>query len=77
MRNKVIFGVATGLMFAILLVVGGISAYRAIVEQATEQATERVLKQLKAEYVPGPYSPGVDPDKVETGWETEWESQRN
>jgi len=30
----------------------------------TSKITDRVLDSLKREYVPGPYEPGFDPDKV-------------
>lgn len=30
----------------------------------TRKITERVLDNLKRDYVPGPYEPGFDPDKV-------------
>jgi len=26
--------------------------------------TERVMQEIKRDYVPGPYEPGFDPDKV-------------
>lgn len=28
------------------------------------KVTDRVIQQLKRDYVPGPYDPGYDPDKV-------------
>lgn len=30
----------------------------------TNKITSRVLESLKRDYVPGPYEPGFDPDKV-------------
>lgn len=30
----------------------------------TSKITSRVLETLKRDYVPGPYEPGFDPDKV-------------
>lgn len=30
----------------------------------TRKVTNNVLESLKREYVPGPYEPGFDPDKV-------------
>lgn len=30
----------------------------------TSRITSRVLESLKRDYVPGPYEPGFDPDKV-------------
>lgn len=30
----------------------------------TKKVTEKVLESLKRDYVPGPYEPGFDPDKV-------------
>lgn len=30
----------------------------------TEKVTQRVIQRLKRDYVPGPYEPGFDPDKV-------------
>lgn len=30
----------------------------------TEKITSRVLNELKRDYVPGPYEPGFDPDRV-------------
>lgn len=30
----------------------------------TNKITSRVLETLKRDYVPGPYEPGFDPDKV-------------
>jgi hypothetical protein len=30
----------------------------------TNKITTRVLQNLKRDYVPGPYEPGFDPDKV-------------
>lgn len=33
----------------------------------TEKVTQRVIQSLKRDYVPGPYQPGFDPDKVPPG----------
>lgn len=33
----------------------------------TEKVAQRVVQILKREYVPGPYQPGFDPDKVPPG----------
>lgn len=30
----------------------------------TKRITSRVVEELKRDYVPGPYEPGFDPDKV-------------
>jgi hypothetical protein len=30
----------------------------------TKKIADRVAKELKRDYVPGPYEPGFDPDKV-------------
>lgn len=30
----------------------------------TNKITDRVMQNLKRDYVPGPYEPGFDPDKV-------------
>jgi hypothetical protein len=30
----------------------------------TKKITERVMQEIKRDYVPGPYEPGFDPDKV-------------
>jgi hypothetical protein len=30
----------------------------------TEKITNRVIENLKRDYVPGPYDPGFDPDKL-------------
>jgi hypothetical protein len=30
----------------------------------TKRITEKVMEGLKRDYVPGPYEPGFDPDKV-------------
>jgi hypothetical protein len=30
----------------------------------TKKVADRVIETLKREYVPGPYDPGFDPDKV-------------
>lgn len=30
----------------------------------TKRITSRVIEDLKRDYVPGPYEPGFDPDKV-------------
>lgn len=30
----------------------------------TEKITTKVIENLKRDYVPGPYSPGFDPDKL-------------
>lgn len=30
----------------------------------TNKITEKVIENLKRDYVPGPYEPGFDPDKV-------------
>lgn len=30
----------------------------------TEKVTQKVIQRLKRDYVPGPYEPGFDPDKV-------------
>jgi hypothetical protein len=30
----------------------------------TERITQKVIDRLKRDYVPGPYEPGFDPDKV-------------
>lgn len=46
----------------LLLVLVGILAVNNVV--LTRKITERVLESLKRDYVPGPYEPGFDPDKV-------------
>lgn len=33
----------------------------------TKRVTSKVLESLKRDYVPGPYNPGFDPDKVPPG----------
>jgi hypothetical protein len=33
----------------------------------TKKITRQVIEGLKREYVPGPYEPGFDPDKVPPG----------
>lgn len=33
----------------------------------TDKVAERVVQKLKRDYVPGPYEPGFDPDKVPPG----------
>ena len=30
----------------------------------TKKITEKVMQEIKRDYVPGPYEPGFDPDKV-------------
>jgi hypothetical protein len=30
-----------------------------------DQVADRVIEKLKRDYVPGPYQPGFDPDKVD------------
>jgi hypothetical protein len=30
----------------------------------TDKITDKVIDRLKRDYVPGPYEPGFDPDKV-------------
>lgn len=32
-----------------------------------EEVTRDVIRQLQRTYVPGPYAPGYDPDKVDVG----------
>jgi hypothetical protein len=32
-----------------------------------EKITDKVIQRLKRDYVPGPYEPGFDPDKVPPG----------
>lgn len=34
---------------------------------ATDKIADRVIQKLKRNYVPGPYEPGFDPDKVPPG----------
>lgn len=33
----------------------------------TDKVADRVVAKLKRDYVPGPYEPGFDPDKVPPG----------
>lgn len=33
----------------------------------TDKIADKVVQSLKREYVPGPYEPGFDPDKVPPG----------
>lgn len=33
----------------------------------TSRVTSKVIESLKRDYVPGPYNPGFDPDKVSPG----------
>ena len=33
----------------------------------TDKVADRVIQSLKRDYVPGPYEPGFDPDKVPPG----------
>jgi hypothetical protein len=55
-----------------------------------DKVSDKVIEKLKRDYVPGPYSPGIDPDKVNPNlwrnqqpqqvgyrdWESDWELQR-
>lgn len=34
---------------------------------ATDRIAEKVVDSLKRDYVPGPYDPGFDPDKIPPG----------
>jgi hypothetical protein len=33
----------------------------------TDKVADRVVSKLKRDYVPGPYEPGFDPDKIPPG----------
>lgn len=33
----------------------------------TDKVADKVIQSLKRDYVPGPYEPGFDPDKVPPG----------
>lgn len=46
----------------LLFVLVGVLAVNNVV--LTSKITARVLDNLKRDYVPGPYEPGFDPDKV-------------
>lgn len=52
------------LVFIIILILSvGLSAFG--VHIAINKITDKVIEKLKREYVPGPYQPGFDPDKIE------------
>jgi NADH:ubiquinone oxidoreductase subunit 3 (subunit A) len=57
MTNEKLRDVAIVLLF--LLVVLAVNNF-----VLTEKITTRVMNTLKRDYVPGPYEPGFDPDKV-------------
>jgi len=43
-----------------------------------EKTADRVIEKLKKDYVPGPYAPGFDPDKVNPDlWKSEESALRN
>ena len=82
MQKKLL--VATAALLGLLLVVllGN--------ELVVNKITNRVIEQLKRDYVPGPYDPGFDPDKVDpsafrseysttqfSDWQKNWEEKRN
>jgi hypothetical protein len=56
MQNKILIiaSVILGLLLVVLL--GN--------ELLINKISNRVIEQLKRDYVPGPYDPGFDPDKV-------------
>lgn len=49
----------TAVLLAFLIL--GLAVNNVIV---TKRVTDKVLESLKRDYVPGPYEPGFDPDKV-------------
>lgn len=49
----------TAILLAFLIL--GLAVNNVIV---TKRVTDKVLESLKRDYVPGPYEPGFDPDKV-------------
>lgn len=56
MQNKILIvsSIILGLLLVVLL--GN--------ELLVNRISDRVIEQLKRDYVPGPYDPGFDPDKV-------------
>jgi hypothetical protein len=57
MKNETLKTVALYL-FVLLLVLAVNNVFM------TRRVTEKVMQGLKRDYVPGPYEPGFDPDKV-------------
>lgn len=52
------------LLFIIVLILSvGLSAFGGHV--VINKISDKVIEKLKREYVPGPYQPGFDPDKIE------------
>jgi|688.fasta_scaffold258043_3 hypothetical protein len=82
MQNKILVSLAV-LLGLLLLVLGGN-------EFLVNKITDRVIDKLKRDYVPGPYDPGFDPDKVNPSafrseysttqfseWKQNWEDRTN
>lgn len=51
-----------GLIVFFLMALVGVLLVNNVV--LTAKITDKVIEQLKRDYVPGPYQPGFDPDKV-------------
>lgn len=62
-ENKKLIAAAVGLFVLLVVVFFGKDAF-------VKKVTAEVVKELRREYAPGPYSPGFDPDKVDpTFWQ--------
>ena len=57
-ENKKYIYVAAGLLVVLVSLLFGKDVF-------IKKITSEVVKQLRREYAPGPYSPGFDPDKVD------------
>lgn len=57
-ENKNLILVTIGLFVVLVSVIFG-------KDLIVQKITKEVIKELRREYTPGPYSPGFDPDKVD------------
>ena len=48
---------------AIIFFIFGASSL--VINKVADKAADKVMQRLQREYVPGPYNPGFDPDKIE------------
>lgn len=56
MQNKLLIIIATLSFLLLSVLLGG--------NLILDKVADRVVQKLKRDYVPGPYDPGFDPDKV-------------
>lgn len=70
--DKKLFTLVVGTTIIVLLIIGLVVTLPGKIKEQikadlVDEVTQEVIERLQRDYVPGPYSPGFDPDKMDIG----------